>query len=225
MLANNSITYSDFLKDAKEPLQIRLAIVRRYQEIKNYSQVALEFNTTRKTVKKWVDRFKGALSSLKNFSTAPIKPHRQIEQKTEDLLVQFKKENASLGYDYIHYYLLEHGCQEVPSRTTCYTIWKKHGFGSKIKKKHETKKDLRAVKAKYKPFEKIQIDVKELKDIPNYLEQSYILARKRQKEVPLKYGLPMYQYTARDIKKQAHSLFLMHMDTTDIQQPSLQTGY
>jgi len=200
MLANNSIAYSDFLKDTREPLQIRLAMVKRYSEIGNISLVAKEFHTTRKTVKKWVDRFKGALSSLKNLSTAPKEPHRQISQRTEALLIAFKKENPSLGYDYIHYYLLGHECQEIPSRTTCYKIWQKHGFGSKVKKKHETKKDLRAVKAKYRPFEKIQIDVKELKDIPNYLEQSYILAQKRQKEVPLKYGLPMYQYTARDIK-------------------------
>ena len=208
MLANNSITYCDFLKDAKEPLQIRLAIVKRYNEIKNITQVALEFNTTRVTVRKWINRFSGAISSLKNRSTAPKEPHRQISQSTEELLVQFKKENASLGYDYIHYYLIEHQCTEIPSRATCYNIWKKHGFSSKAKKKHETKKDLRAVKAKYKPFEKIQIDVKELKDIPNYLEQSYALARKQKQEVPLKYGLPMYQYTARDIK--TGTLFVSH---------------
>ena len=208
MLANNSITYSDFLKDTREPLQMRLAIVRRYNEIKNITQVALEFHTTRKTVRKWIHRFSGAITSLKNLSTAPKEPHRQIEQSTEDLLVQFKQKHESLGYDYIHHYLIAYHCTEIPSRTTCYNIWKKHGFISKSKKKHETKKDLRAIKAKYHAFEKIQIDVKELKDIPNYLEQSYALVHKRAQEVPLKYGLPMYQYTARDIK--TGTLFVSH---------------
>jgi hypothetical protein len=42
MLANNILTYGDLLKDSKEPLQIRLAIVKCYKEIKNITQVAKE---------------------------------------------------------------------------------------------------------------------------------------------------------------------------------------
>ncbi len=118
----------------------------------------------------------------------------------ERLLIEFKKEHPSLGYDYIHHYLLEHGCKEIPSKSTCYALWRKHGLIPKYKRKREKKKDLRDIKSRYKPFEKIQIDVKELKDIPNILEQSLELGIKRQKDLPLKYGLPMYQYTARDIK-------------------------
>ena len=36
------------------------------------------------------------------------------------------------------------------------------------KKKYKVKRDLREVKEKLKAFEKIQIDLKELKDIPQY---------------------------------------------------------
>jgi len=61
MLVNNSIAYSDFLKDTKEPLQIRLAIIRQHSEVGSISRVAKEFNTTTKTVKKWLDRFRGFL--------------------------------------------------------------------------------------------------------------------------------------------------------------------
>jgi len=77
---------------------------------------------------------------------------------------------------------------------------------------HEKKKDLRAIKSRYKPFEKIQIDVKELRDIPNILEQSLRLGLTKQKELPNSYGLPMYQYTARDVKTGAlfTSLAYMH---------------
>jgi len=32
MLASNILTYSDFLKDSKEPLEIRKAMVARYKE-------------------------------------------------------------------------------------------------------------------------------------------------------------------------------------------------
>lgn len=200
MLASDILSYTDFLKDSKEPIQIRLAMVKRYQEIKNISLVAKEFHTTRRTVRKWVTRFSGAISSLCNLPKAPKQPCRQIAQKTEKLLVQFKKKYPSLGYDYIHHYLLKHGCKEIPSKSTCYALWRKHGLLPKHKRKHEKQKDLRMIKSKYKPFEKIQIDVKELKDIPNILEQSLALGLKKQKELPNKYGLPMYQYTARDIK-------------------------
>ena len=200
MLANSIVTYQDLLKDAKEPIQVRLAMVRRYKEVQNISLVAKEFHTTRVTVRKWINRFGGALASLKNISKAPKQPFRQIEEYTEKLLVRFRQNHPSLGYDYIHHYLLENNCKEIPSKSSVYAIWRKHGLLRKQYKKAEKKKDLRAIKAKYKPFEKIQIDVKELRDIPNYLVQSLELGLKRQKELPNPHGLPMYQYTARDIK-------------------------
>ena len=42
MLASNILTYSDFLKDSKEPLEIRKAMVARYYELKSITAVALE---------------------------------------------------------------------------------------------------------------------------------------------------------------------------------------
>ncbi|MCF6205389.1 MAG: hypothetical protein L3J47_00650 [Sulfurovum sp.] len=211
MLANNILSYSDFLKDSNEPIRIRLAMVKRYREIGNVSLVAKEFKTTRKTVRKWIERFSGAMSSLSNLSRAPKSPYRYIEERTEMLLVQFRRKHPSLGYDYIHHYLIDRGCKEIPSKSTCYAIWRKYDLLPKQKKKHQKKKDLREVKAKYKPFEKIQIDVKELKDIPNILEQSLERGIKIQKELPVTYGLPMYQYTARDVKTGALFVALAHM--------------
>jgi len=52
MLASTILSYEDFLKDSSEPIQIRLAMVKRYLETKNISLVAKEFHTTRKTVRK-----------------------------------------------------------------------------------------------------------------------------------------------------------------------------
>jgi transposase len=197
MLASNILSYSDFLKDTPEPMQIRLAIVKRYKEIKNITQVAKEFHTTRLTVRKWVKRFSGAFSSLHNQSKAPKQPHRQMSRRTEELLVEFRTKYPSLGYDYIHHYLLDRGYKEIPSKSAVYAIWRKYKLLPKHYKKSEKKKDLREIKAKYKAFEKLQIDVKELKDIPNYLEQALYLQHKNQS---IKRGFPMYQYTARDIK-------------------------
>ena len=189
MLASSIVTYQDLLKDIREPIHIRLAMVRRYEETKNISLVAKEFKTTRVTVRKWIRRFNGAMSSLRNVSKAPKNPYRQLSEYTERLLIEFRKKYPSLGYDYIHYYLMENNAKEIPSKASVYAIWHKYGLLRKCYKKYEKKKDLRAIKAKYKPFEKIQIDVKELRDIPNYLEQSLALGIKRQKELPNPYGL------------------------------------
>ena len=211
MLASDILTYQDFLKDTAEPIQLRLAMVKRFKETQNVSLVAREFKTTRQTVRKWVKRFSGAIGSLVNLSRAPLNPFRQIQARTEELLIAFRQKYPSLGYDYIHHYLLEHGCKEIPSKSTVYDIWRKHSLLPKHYKKYEKKKDLRAIKAKYKPFKKIQIDVKELRDNPNYLDQSLALGIKRAKELPNKYGLPMYQYTARDVKSGALFVALSYM--------------
>ncbi len=73
MLASDILTYRDFLKDSAEPASLRLAMIKRYKEIKSISQVAREFNTTRVTVRKWIKRFsESVVGSLKNLSRAPF---------------------------------------------------------------------------------------------------------------------------------------------------------
>ena len=211
MLASSILSYSDFLKDSKEPLELRKAMVSRYKELRSISAVALEFNTTRKTVRKWVTRFQGHISSLKNHSKAPKSPHLQIKDETRELIIAFRKERPSLGYCYVVSYLNQEGSTEIPSAATIYAIWKKNKLLKQHYKKSEKKKDCRAIKQKYLAFEKIQIDVKELTDIPNYLDQS--LALKQKKDLLRKYGLPMYQYTARDLKTGALFISLAHEHT------------
>jgi len=210
MLASNILTYKDFLKDSKEPLEIRKAMIARYQDIGSITKVALEFNTTRKTVRKWISRFTGSISSLKNHSKAPKNPRLQIADTTRDLIIQFRKAKPSLGYSYVISYLNQHHCSEIPSPTTIYAIWKKNKLLKIHYKKSEKKKDCRAIKQKYLAFEKIQIDVKELRDIPNYLDQSLALQKKKNLIKP---GLPMYQYTARDLKTGALFISLAHEHT------------
>jgi transposase len=210
MLASNILTYKDFLKDSAEPLEIRKAMVRRYQELRSISAVASEFNTTRKTVRKWVGRFQGHISSLKNRSKAPKSPHLQITDETRALIIKFRKEHPSMGYSYVISYLNKEKCSEIPSAATIYAIWKKNKLLKLHYKKSEKKKDCRAIKQKYLAFEKIQIDVKELRDIPNYLDQSLALQHKKGLVKP---GLPMYQYTARDLKTGALFISLAHEHT------------
>ena len=210
MLASSILTYKDFLKDCKEPLEIRKAMVGRYDELKSITKVAMEFNTTRKTVKKWVRRFTGSISSLRNISSAPNKPNLQIKDSTRALIIQFRKDRPSLGYCYLVSYLNANACSEIPSASTVYAIWRKNRLLKRHYKKSEKKKDCRAIKQKYRAFEKIQVDVKELRDIPNYPDQSLDIKAKKNLSKP---GLPMYQYTARDIKTGALFISLAHEHT------------
>jgi transposase len=198
MSAMMILPYAQILKDTQEPLQFRLEMVKRYQECGSISQVAREFRTTRKTVRKWVvERFCGSLGSLKNRSRAPKVPREHLSAQTKEALDTFKREYPGLGYQYLSAYLVEHGITELPSKSGVYALWRKRGLLPKRRSKSQRKRDCRQIKAKYRPFEKIQIDVKELRDIPNYLEQTLALRLKHQQP---QRGLPLFQYTARDMK-------------------------
>ena len=97
-------------------------MIVRYQELKSITVAALEFNTTRTTVSKWVGRFTGAVSSLKNQTTAPKEPHLQTKEEIRELIIQFRRERPSLGYCYVISYLNQHHCTEIPQAATVYVI-------------------------------------------------------------------------------------------------------
>ena len=68
-------------------------------------------------------------------------------------------------------------------------ILRQRGLTCKRKKRWEKKRDLREQKARYKPFEQLQVDTKHLSDIPYSVEQLW------------RHGdLPRYQYSCRDVK-------------------------
>lgn len=88
-----------------------------------------------------------------------------------------------------------------PSVGAIKRILKQKELTRKPRKKHQKKNDLRQIKQKYKPFRRLQVDVKYLKDIPNYYPQMKQL------------GLPEYQYTARDVKTGAMFLSYSYTNT------------
>ena len=65
-------------------------------------------------------------------------------------------------------------------------IIRERGLTKRRKHKKETQRDLRAVKAAYRPFTRVEMDVKYLNDIPFYWPQM----------IGLK--LPRFEYTFRD---------------------------
>jgi hypothetical protein len=74
------------------------------------------------------------------------------------------------------------------STKTINRVLNQDGLIKKRKKKWQKRKDLQKMKKKMKPFEKIQLDVKELTEIEKYFPQW------------LEFKLPKYQYSARDVK-------------------------
>jgi len=75
-----------------------------------------------------------------------------------------------------------------PSAGAIARILRQHGLTRRKKRKHQTKRDLRAVKARYAALTHFHMDVKFLNDLPHYWPQMQSL------------GLPEFQYTIRCLK-------------------------
>ena len=74
------------------------------------------------------------------------------------------------------------------SKNTILKVMRKLNFMPQKKRKYQRKQDLREIKAKMKAFQKIQVDIEYLDDIPE-MYASFIVHR-----------LPKYQITARDVR-------------------------
>ncbi len=151
---------------------------------------ARQFGTTRKTVKKWIQRFKA--NGHTGFNEHSRKPHRspnKTSKSIEDLIIQTRKKTPGFGSKR----LVEEFDLPV-SHNVVHRIIKENGLVRKRRKKHHTKRDLRAIKQAYKPFTRFQMDVKHLCDLPNYFAQMKAL------------GLPAFQYTIRELSTGAQFL-------------------
>ena len=105
-----------------------------------------------------------------------------MSKKEEQKIIDIRRKQPYLGPIRIRY---EHKIRK--SSSAIHRVIKDAGLVKPCKKKYKVKRDLREVKKKLKLFEKIQIDIKELKDIPQYYP--YIIK-----------GFPKYQFTARDVR-------------------------
>jgi len=80
-------------------------------------------------------------------------------------------------------------------------ILRERGLTQKPRKKHHKKRDLRAIKATYSAFAHIQMDTKDLSDIPRFWPQMIALR------------LPRYLYTLREVSTGAVLLFFGDRNT------------
>jgi len=181
-----SVSYSEVLRDSKDPYWFRVKLVQ-YAKKHSIKGTARYFSCSRNTVRKWSRRWnKEGPKGLRNKSRRPNVSPNKTPKELEDKVVELRKQLKKISGKRMR---MEFG---IPLHSsTIYRIYDDNDLARVIWKKHKKKQDLRQVKARLKVFEKIQIDIKDLSDIPHYLH-SYRRSR-----------LPRYQFTARDVKSGA----------------------
>ena len=179
--------YYELYKDSKNPMNLRKEIVQYALDF-GIKPAARHFQTTVKTVRKWLRRWeenKGA--GLKDMSKRPHNSPNQIAKywyfKIQDICQTAIRDNKRIDATFIK------GKYKIPYSTKCILKYMREFKYLRTKKtKTEKKRDMREVKELYRAFQKIQIDIKYLDDIPDmYL--AYKL-----------YKLPRYQITARCVR-------------------------
>jgi transposase len=163
--------------------KVRKQIVQHAQKF-GIKPTAKKWAISKNTVKTWLRRFlhegnQGLYDKRKGPLNIPHKTPAEIEKKVIDARLQV----PCYGPKRLKYFF------ELPcGENAIARILKQHNLSKKPKKKYQIKNDLREAKARYKALGHMQMDVKYLKDIPNYWGQ-----KKR-------FKLPCFEYTLRDTK-------------------------
>lgn len=174
--------YFTAMREAKDAKTLRVRLVL-YAQDHGVKPAARAFHATVKTVRKWLLRFDGTLGSLSDRSRAPRRRPNKLPPSVDRKVVALKQRlprwsAARLKRDF-----------DLPwSVKALRRICREHGLNRKYRrKKHQTKRCLREVKKTWRLFQQIDIDTKDLCDIPEYWEQMQ------------RAGLVRYQYTARNV--------------------------
>jgi transposase len=176
------ITYYTIMRQSKDPAYFRLTLVQYAQKNGN-KPTAQTFSTTVKTVKKWRRRYELlGYKGLAEKSRAPIHHPHAVPKTVREEIIRRKRACPHFGAIRI-----KHIFSITVSEKTIRKIWRENNLIRRKRKKHKTKQDLRAVKASWRLFQQIDVDIKHLYDIPEYWTQMRT------------YSLPKYQYTARDV--------------------------
>ena len=175
--------YYEMMKEMPNKFNLRLEIVR-FARDHGVSGAAREFKTTRKTVRKWLRRYeKDHTHGLHDQSRAPhFIPHKMSDKKESEIELLRKRHGKRWGPHRLkmHYEL-------TVSENAIARVIRQKGLLWKRRRKWRRREDLRAKKAAMRAFEKMQVDTKDLQDIPEYYTQMVM------------YKLPKFKYTARDM--------------------------
>jgi transposase len=171
------------MKTNAHKFDLRLRVVQ-YARQHGVKPAARHFQTTPKTVRKWLSRYRQErLAGLNELPRIPLSCPHKTSAAEESRIVDLRKRFPFMGAKRLKFMF-----DLQPSHPAIARILKEHGLVVRRRKKHQRKKDLRETKKHWKLFGQITVDTKELKDIPHYWPQMQAL------------DLPRFQYTAREIR-------------------------
>jgi transposase len=182
---NPLVYYEQIIKmpNKADKFDLRLRIIK-HAFAYGVKPTARVFDTTPKTVRKWIRRYKQErLAGLNELPRIPHHCPHKTSSKLEIIIVGLRKQFPFKGSKRLK---REHNlsCSHEAIRR----ILNEHGLTRKRVKKHKRKNNLREVKKHWKLFGQISVDTKDLKDIPHYWPQMKMLK------------LPKYQFTAREVR-------------------------
>lgn len=157
------------LRQSKDPTYLRFELVR-YTREHGVKPAARQFSTTVKTVRKWLRRWQpGSLRGLEDRSRAPLRPRRGITPLRQ--AVRLKLRLPSWGA-----LRMKRDFRLPLSEKALRAIWRDEGLLERKRRKHQTKRCLREVKRRWRLFEQVSVDTKDLCDIPELWAQARRLA-------------------------------------------------
>ena len=172
----------------------RLALVK-HARTHGIRPAARHFRCAKNTVKRWWRRYKEkGNEGLRDLSRAPKTCPHKTPPAEEKKILEARREAPCFGPQRLR------DLKGVrPSKSAIARILRQNGLSGPRRKKHQKKNDLRAIKAQYAVWQRLQADTKPLYDIPLFWPQMKHL------------GLPQQQYSHRDVKSGA--IFLDYADS------------
>lgn len=191
-MKTNKINYTGLMNKSKLELiyDFRRMMVEDYLKVRSYRKVSRMYGVNVKTVAKWVRRYwQDGLQGLKDRSRRPHHSHRKVTRELEKEILTWRERTGfgarrmkmELGFDL--------------TASTIHKVLKRNGKIKPRRKRWRKKRDLRSIKHKLRPFQKLQMDIKYLDDIAEFYPDYY------------KHKLPRYEITIRDVRSGAVWLF------------------
>jgi transposase len=174
----------------------RRDMVEDYLRVKSYRKTASMHAVNVKTVAKWVKRYReSGLGGLRDLPRTPRHPHRKVTPQMEHKILKWR-DLTGFGAMRMRMEL------EFPfAARTIHKVLVRNQRVKSRRKKWRKKRDLRRIKSRLKPFDKVQADIKHLDDIVE-LYPDYV-----------KHKLPRYEITIRDVRSGAVWLFYSYERT------------
>ena len=168
----------------------RRNMVADYLRVKSYRKTAGLNSVNPKTVVKWVKRYReNGLGGLRDLPRTPRCPRRKVTPQMERELLRWRDRTGfgarrmrmELGFEF--------------AARTIHKVLVRNNRVKPRRKKWRKKRDLRKIKSKLRPFQKVQMDIKYLDDMPEFYPD-YVAHK-----------LPRYEITIRDVRSGAVWLF------------------